>query len=253
MRLWTSLSAWMPRWVRYRISRHATLTVGVAALLLAVVAAQTLPRSQTFTLQPDVQRLQQTARQRYGVGGVQRLQAWLDMLASAHSLPQTNQELSQLQVVNDFWNRTVGGAEDIAVWKQVDYWATPLESLGRRQGDCEDYVIGKYFSLLALGVAAEKLRFIYVKANQGGIEIAHMVLGYYSTPDAMPLVLDNLLSTIEPASKRPDLAPVFSFNASGIYVAGQQASPVERIGRWNDLLLRMQREGFRLQQALPPD
>ena len=195
-------------------------------------------------LQPDEQKLLQTARQRYGANGVQQTQAWLDMLGRS----QSAQESDKIKSVNDFWNQHVHGAEDIAIWKQTDYWATPLESLGKRQGDCEDYVIGKYFSLIALGVPAEKLRFVYVKARIGGpssrVQVAHMVLGYYSKPEAIPLVLDNLLSTILPATQRRDLVPVFSFNTNGVYVDGKQASPVERIGRWNDLLLRMKREGF---------
>jgi len=237
---------------------QTALWAGAAALLLAVVVAQTLRH---LVLHLDVQKLQQTARQRYGAGGMQQVQSWLDMLTRSRNLPQQDvrqvdtpdpafaQELAQLRAVNTFWNQAVTGGEDIDVWQQVDYWATPLESLGRRLGDCEDYVIGKYFSLVALGVVAEKLRFIYVRANLGGTEVAHMVLGYYSTPDAMPLVLDNLYSTIEPANNRPDLTPVFSFNASGVYIAGKQASPVERIGRWNDLLLRMQGEGISFRQA----
>jgi len=204
--------------------------------LLAVSLAQTRQ-----TLLPDASRLLQTASQRYGAEGAKQVQAWLDMLTRSRKLG----EAAQIRAVNDFWNQAVQGAEDIDVWNQTDYWATPLESLGRGRGDCEDYVVGKYFSLMALGVPAGKLRFIYVKAAMdGGVQVAHMVLGYYATPNAMPLVLDNLLTRIEPASKRRDLVPVFSFNASGIYVEGKQASPVERIGRWNDLLLRMQREGF---------
>jgi len=225
-------------------TRRAALTavmVTMAVLLLAVSLAQT---RQSQTLLPDAQRLQQTARQRYGAEGAKQVQAWLDMLARSRSLP----EAEKIRAVNAFWNQAVYGAEDIDVWNQVDYWATPLESLGRRRGDCEDYVIGKYFSLVALGVPAEKLRFIYVKASMGGpgsrIQVAHMVLGYYSTPNAAPLVLDNLLTRIEPAGNRRDLAPVFSFNASGVHVEGKQASPVERIGRRNNLLLRMKREGF---------
>jgi len=219
----------------------ATALVALAVLLLAMSFAQTRPSQ---ILLPDAQRLQQTARQRYGATGVQKVQAWLDTLARSRKLS----EAEKIQAVNSFWNQAVYGAEDIDVWNQVDYWATPLESLGRGRGDCEDYVIGKYFSLIALGVPANKLRFIYVKARIGGasspIQVAHMVLGYYPTPNAVPLVLDNLMTRIEPAGNRQDLTPVFSFNASGVYVAGKQASPVERIGRWNDLLLRMKREGF---------
>jgi len=211
-------------------------------ILLAVTLAQT---RQAHILLPDAPRLLQTASQRYGAQGTQQVQAWLDMLARSRGL----KEAAQIQAVNDFWNQAVIGAEDIDVWNQTDYWATPLESLGRGRGDCEDYVIGKYFSLVALGVPANKLRFVYVKATMGGpgsgIQVAHMVLGYYATPNAVPLVLDNLYTGIEPATNRRDLSPVFSFNASGVYVEGKQASPVERIGRWNDLLLRMQREGFK--------
>jgi len=226
-----------------RVARAAGgMSPGLAVLLLAFGLAQTL---QSQILLPDAQRLLQTARQRYGAAGGQRVQAWLNMLSRSRNLSEDE----KIRAVNSFWNQAVYGAEDIQVWGQVDYWATPLESLGRQQGDCEDYVIGKYFSLLALGVPTDKLRFIYVKVRMGGssspIQIAHMVLGYYRTPDAMPLVLDSLVSSIEPASNRTDLTPVFSFNASGIYVDGKRPAPVERIGRWNDLLLRMKREGFR--------
>ena len=139
-------------------------------------------------------------------------------------------------------------SEDAIVWGQPDYWATPLESLGKRAGDCEDYVIGKYFSLLHLGVAGAQLRFIYVRARIGGAgstqSVAHMVLGYYETPQSEPLVLDNMLNEILPARERPDLGPVFSFNAQGIYVPGKQPTSAERISRWPDLLARMQQEGF---------
>jgi len=225
-----------------RIAPAAVLSVlFLAVVLLAVTLAQT---RQAQTLLPDAPRLLQTAGQRYGANGSKKIQAWLDMLTRSRTLNET----AQIRAVNDFWNQTVYGAEDIDVWNQTDYWATPLESLGRGRGDCEDYVIGKYFSLVALGVPAGKLRFIYVKASMGGpggIQVAHMVLGYYATPNAVPLVLDNLYSGIESASNRRDLAPVFSFNASGVYVQGKQSTPVERIGRWNDLLLRMKREGFK--------
>ena len=192
----------------------------------------------------DADRLQASMQSRHGAKGAQALRQWLQMLQQQAGRPLAQ----QLAGVNQFWNRAVVQTEDSLLWSQPDYWATPLESLGRGAGDCEDYVIGKYFSLLRLGVAAENLRLIYVRARIGGVgstqSVAHMVLGHYATPAAEPLVLDSLVDVILPAGQRRDLTPVFSFNAQGVYVAGAQPSPVDRITRWRDLLARMQQEGF---------
>ena len=76
-----------------------------------------------------------------------------------------------------------------------------------------------------------------------------MVLAYYLQPDAEPLVLDNLIGEIRPASRRPDLVPVFSFNSDGVFagVSGKESTPVGgtgRLSRWEDLLKRARAEGF---------
>jgi predicted transglutaminase-like cysteine proteinase len=180
------------------------------------------------------------ARQHYGAKAGRAVESWQAMLAQAAGLD----EQEKLRMVNGFWNNALIGGEDISIWGQVDYWATPLQSLAKGAGDCEDYVIGKYFSLLHLGVAPEKLRFVYVRARIGSQSIAHMVLGYYPQPQAEPLVLDSLIDRIQPAHNRPDLTPVFSFNAQGVYVPGGRRSSVDGIGRWRDLLSRMRSEGF---------
>lgn len=214
----------------------------LAATLGLVLATAALPHA--VALQFDAARVQQHASQRFGSSGAAALSQWLNMLATA--APEA--ESRKLRQVNDFWNTAVRGGEDSNIWGQTDYWATPLETLGKRWGDCEDFVIGKYFSLVHLGVPADKLRLVYVRARLGGMgsnqSIAHMVLGYYETPNSDPLVLDNLVGSVVPASQRRDLTPVFSFNAQGIYVAGAAPASVERISRWRGLLARMQEEGF---------
>ncbi|OWT79864.1 MULTISPECIES: transglutaminase-like cysteine peptidase [unclassified Achromobacter] len=196
-------------------------------------------------LELDSHKLESLAASRYGAKGAERVASWLQLLQEDRDMAEPD----KLASVNDFWNRRVMQAEDQVVWGVPDYWATPLEALGKGAGDCEDYVIGKYFSLIKLGVPTSKLRFVYVRARVGGPEsteqVAHMVLGYYPAPDAMPLVLDSLVSGILPASQRRDLVPIFSFNADGVYVDGKQAAPVDRIGRWRNLLQRMEREGIR--------
>lgn len=162
--------------------------------------------------------------------------------------------LAKLKKVNEFWNRRIQFVDDIEAWSEVDYWATPMESLGHGQGDCEDFAIAKYFSLLSAGINVSQLRLIYVKAQIGGADSgvtqAHMVLAYYSDPDAEPLILDNLLGEILPASRRKDLTPVFSFNGQGIWagVAANgttgKSTSTSRLSRWQDLLNRAKVEGF---------
>ena len=159
-------------------------------------------------------------------------------------------DIARLQAINEFFNRRIVFRDDVHVWGQVDYWASPFEMLGKGEGDCEDFALAKYFSLRAVGVAANKLRLVYVRAElggPGGPVQAHMVLAYYALPDAEPLILDNLISELRPASRRPDLTPVFSFNAEGLWQGtGAQSAgdPLARLSRWRDALAKARAEGF---------
>ncbi|WP_286164241.1 transglutaminase-like cysteine peptidase [Azoarcus sp. DN11] len=196
---------------------------------------------------PDLDRMQRLARERFGPEAGESVGAWRQMLGDAADLD----DQGKLQRVNTFFNRRIAFEDDIVVWQQQDYWATPMETLGRAAGDCEDFSIAKYMSLRLLGIPAEKLRLIYVRASIGGpgsgISQAHMVLGYYPSPADEPLVLDNLIGDIRTASRRPDLFPVFSFNAEGLWVGGSSrsaADPTTRLSRWRDVLERMRKEGL---------
>lgn len=156
-------------------------------------------------------------------------------------------EPQRLREVNDFFNRRLAFKDDSVTWGVPDYWATPLESLEKRAGDCEDYAIAKYFSLAASGVPTARLRMVYVRARLGGQSLAHMVLAYYAQPDAEPLILDNLRPEVLPASQRPDLTPVFSFNTEGLWqgvgpvTAGD---PLARLSLWRELVAKARAEGF---------
>ena len=209
-----------------------------------LTASALRPGLNALALDFDASRMHASMQSRYGAPGAKALNAWLAMLEGQKNKPLQQ----QLSSINEFWNRAVVQTEDSMLWSQPDYWATPLETLGKGAGDCEDYVIGKYFSLLRLGVPGDRLRLIYVRARMGGagsnLSIAHMVLGYYETPVAEPLVLDSMLDNIMPSSQRKDLTPEFSFNAQGVYVAGAQPASVDRLARWRDLLARMKQEGF---------
>ncbi len=197
----------------------------------------------------DFERLLASITQRWGAGATPKFTAWQNLLQGVRSASDND----RLKRINDFFNRQIAFGEDVAIWNQPDYWATPLETLGRGAGDCEDFAIAKYYSLKEVGVAPDKLRLIYVRAKTGSSDAvasqAHMVLAYYAQPDAEPLVLDNLISEIRPASRRPDLVPVFSFNSEGVFtgVSAKEATPAAgtgRLSRWEDLLKRARAEGF---------
>ena len=193
----------------------------------------------------DPGSLLKLAESRYSSRSVETVQQWLGLIDGFDKTPETE----KLLTVNDFFNRRIRFANDSEIWQRKDYWATPLETMGRLQGDCEDFSIAKYISLLKMDVPVDKLRLTYVKATLGnGRQQAHMVLAYYPTPTAEPLILDNISKEILPASRRRDLKPVFSFNSAGLWVAGQQTprikQPETRLSRWRDVLQRMQAEGM---------
>jgi predicted transglutaminase-like cysteine proteinase len=190
----------------------------------------------------DAARMDGAAR-RLGPKAVAGAQALQSVLAQAATLD----EAARLALVNQFFNRRVLFRDDAEVWGQVDHWASPLETLNKGEGECEDYAVAKYFSLIATGVPVARLRLVYVRAQLGGGVQAHMVLAYYATPDAEPLILDNLVGEVRPASRRPDLAPVFSFNSDGLWqgVGGSSAGdPVARLSRWREVLEKAKAEGF---------
>jgi len=201
----------------------------------------------------DFSRLETLAAERYGAEAAQRIRNWEQLLVSA----SVQDERLQIRMVNEFFNRHVLYRSDLELWGIPDHWATPLETLGRAGGDCEDYVIAKYTSLRKLGIPDSRLRLFYVHARLGALasnaEEAHMVLGYYPSEEAEPLILDNLITDIRPASRRNDLTPIFSFNSEGLWVDGTTVSsgdPTARLSNWRGVLERMRSDGINLNRPI---
>ncbi|MBQ1761870.1 MAG: transglutaminase-like cysteine peptidase [Aquincola sp.] len=185
------------------------------------------------------------AAHRLGVQAISGAEALQPALIQAAEMAEED----RLRFINDFFNRRIRFRDDLAVWGQVDYWASPLETLSRGEGDCEDFAIAKYFSLVASGTPVARLRLVYVRAQLrgGGPPQAHMVLAWYATPDAEPLILDNLVMDVRGASRRTDLVPVFSFNGEGLWqgVGAERAGdPLARLSRWREVLAKAKAEGF---------
>jgi len=180
-----------------------------------------------------------SVNKKYGIQAKSRVERWDSMLQAT----KDEKILNKLKNVNDFFNK-IKYKTDPRHWRKKDYWATPYEFLGTGAGDCEDYAIAKYYSLRKLGVPEHKLRITYViyKKRNTRFDQAHMVLTYYHKPGATPIVLDNINKKLKLATKRKDLKPVYSFNASGLWQAKNKGSV--KIGRnnlkaWKSLMNRI--------------
>lgn len=219
-----------------RRSRLSLITLLLTSLLFALPGIARLNISDEVLAKIESQ---------YNRFARQRVENWRDLVDNP-----ANHELSdkqKLELVNRFFNSNVQFINDIDLWQLKDYWATPLEMLSIGAGDCEDYSIAKYFTLKELGVSEDKLRITYVKAIE--IDQAHMVLTYFETKRSVPLVLDNLISDIKPASRRNDLVPVYSFNGTGLWLAksrgeGQRVGEASKLSLWNDLEKRMKEQAL---------
>lgn len=214
--------------IKFNLLLVASTIVGVLSLPLFVQSEPGVNLSAAFINQMG---------KKYGTRAKLRLNRWQKLIKSLRN----KSEQTKLEKVNDFFNK-VRFLDDIKHWGKKDYWATPVEFLVTNAGDCEDFTIAKYYTLKALGVDMSKMSIAYVKAldyNQ-----AHMVLTYYSSPRAEPVILDNLIPSIKRASKRKDLLHVYSFNGDNLWVSkkGRRANLVgssDRLGPWVKLQKRL--------------
>ena len=237
------------------VSRHrfrlTALTLAIVSLLAGVFVCdvvQAYPENWSGDLRAAMAA-------RFGSEGVKHLDAWQKAWQNElqnevqKSAPTRTEaavdDIPLLVSINAMGNR-IPYRDDAANWGVEDYWATPAEFVAKDAGDCEDYVIAKYYSLRALGVPGSALRFVYARAFLAGRLVPHMVLAWYARPDAEPLLLDNLDGRLLPASQRPDLSPLFAFNEqSPPSTAGTvQGRPqvLYALSRWQDLQARVSAE-----------
>ena len=229
-----------------------TMVARIGYLLLLCSGIGLCIPAQSATLSPMVsylrqQQLRDQLAQTYGSTALKRIDQLIDMLQHQES----SNDRRKLESVNNYFNQLIYET-DRRLWGKDDYWAKPLEFIGAHAGDCEDYSLGKYYTLMELGLKEEQLRLVYVKAvtyNQ-----FHMVPAYYPTLKSEPLILDNIKAAIYPASRRPDLLPVYSFNARNLWVMnqrkeGQLIGNADRLTLWSDLRNRMGDNNFKVPRA----
>ena len=112
----------------------------------------------------------------------------------------------QLDLVNKYLNKWMYVLDPVN-YNKKDYWATPRQ-FKARNGDCEDYAIAKYASLVHLGFPKEKMRIVVLQDLN--LKVAHAVLVVYFKGKA--LILDNQISKVVEASRIKHYKPIYSIN-----------------------------------------
>ena len=117
----------------------------------------------------------------------------LDRLEKWEKLVNDSQDFlnhKKIKTVNSFFNDLIKAKPDNGYDKNCDYWQSPIETLVRGKGDCEDFAIAKYVSLRILGIPKDQLLIGIVRLPKFG-EL-HAVLLYYPDGENDPWVMDNL-------------------------------------------------------------
>ena len=117
------------------------LSLGIMLYILHIPAY--LYTKQSFTVSEEV--IKKYAK-RYGNKVAPLLNDWISLINTYQ-----HNELETLKKVNDFFN-TFRFIDDIIHWKQEDYWATPIEFIASGAGDCEDFSIAKYYTLIKVAL-----------------------------------------------------------------------------------------------------
>ena len=179
-------------------------------------------------------KIEAAALKKYGVFAKNRFVAIEKDLIEKLKYAST---MKKLNSVNS-WINLIPYESDKKLYGVNDYWATLYEFVGKNAGDCEDYVIAKYYILKALGIDPHRMKFVYV-IYQGfnGKKSSHMVLAYLKVlkPKSKDdiLILGNNNRLVLPASKRPDLIEM-------IKMINGDTGPKSK--KWKKLELNMKRK-----------
>lgn len=184
------------------------------------------------------------AEKRAGIKARIRLERWEKLINDNQQLP----ERDKLWLVNGFFNHTIQARPDDTRTETYDYWQSPLETLIRGIGDCEDFALAKYFSLRLLGIPAADLLITMVYYPL--YSEMHGVLAYYSEEKKDPYVLDNISfyylgqngSHIVPLSirmKTDQFKPLWAINEesfiefqSGVKIKSFEKDPCRKVPRF---------------------
>lgn len=129
----------------------------------------------------------------------------------------------KLSFVNSSVNRLIAYRKHSVVYGNLDYWATPLETLEHRAGDCKDFTILKMTALLRAGIPPQSMSFVVLRDRKRGF--FHAVLSVSTASGAF--ILDSLSNRVLRDSELPDYQPLYSLSTDRAWIHGSKAGTVQ--------------------------
>ena len=119
---------------------------------------------------------------------------------------------ARLGEINRAINLAIKPVSDLSQYGAIDVWSSPLATLARGAGDCEDYAIAKFAALRAAGIASEDVRLVILHDTLRGED--HAVVA--ARLDGHWLMLDNRrMGMVEDAQVR-NYRPTFLIDGDGV-------------------------------------
>lgn len=150
-----------------------------------------------------------------------------DLILLKKSLDNVDDDFTKLNAVNDYFNE-YKFRSDQQVYKKVDYWATRKEFMFKGSGDCEDFVIAKYFTLLETGIDENKLSLLHnIRKNE-----YHLVLAYQEDQFSDVLILDNIEKNIKPLTSRNDILVLYTLKTINLNEAVDLTTDLQNLSNY---------------------
>jgi predicted transglutaminase-like cysteine proteinase len=119
---------------------------------------------------------------------------------------------ARLGEINRAINLSIRAMSDLAQHGQIDVWSSPLATLERGGGDCEDYAIAKFVALRRAGIAPDDLRIVIMHDTIQGED--HAVAA--ARLDGRWLTLDNRRMAMVWDSDVRNYRPTFVIGEHGV-------------------------------------
>jgi predicted transglutaminase-like cysteine proteinase len=122
----------------------------------------------------------------------------------------------RLGEINRAINLAIRPMSDLAQYGEIDVWTSPLATLARGAGDCEDYAIAKFVALLRAGISPNDLRIVIMHDTMRDED--HAIAA--ARLDGRWLTLDNRRMAMVEDSEVRNYRPTFVIDRFGVMKYG---------------------------------